>query len=492
MSEETPNWGIEPVPDRLRVLGLWDLTLLWGSLGVSLLVLVAGALLVPALSLPQALVAIVVGGLIGNLMLGLAGMIGADARVPAMVLLRAPLGRRGSYLATGLNVAQCLGWAIFELIIIATAAAALSDELLGFEARWAWTLVFGAVAAALAVLGPVGVVRRFLRRYAVWIVLASLAYLTWWALDGADLDALWSAPGEGGSLWEGIDLVVALTVTWIPLAPDYTRFARDRTRALVGTGVGYFIPTLWMFGLGAVLVLSRGLDDAAALPAAVAAAGLASALALLAVTVDEVDEAFANAYSAAVSAQNVLTRVPQRTLVLAASAVATIGALDDRARELYDLSLHARLVLRAAVRRAARRLARRRRELPRGADLRRACVPPGARRRLARRLRALPVAAAAGARVVGRPRGAARSARARDRGDAAELRPLLRRGRRPRAPRAACAARFRARIGSRHAAGGRHREPCVRRRGRRSRRAWAADPSTRRARFACSQVRPGS
>jgi NCS1 family nucleobase:cation symporter-1 len=327
VSQEAPNWGIEPVPDRLRVLGLTDLTLLWGSLGVSLLVLVAGALLVPALSLPQAVVAIVVGGLIGNLMLGLAGMIGADARVPAMVLLRAPLGRRGSYLATGLNVAQCLGWAIFELIIIATAAAALSDELLGFEARWAWTIVVGAVAAALAVLGPVGVVRRFLRRYAVWIVLASLVYLTWWALDGADLDALWSASGEGGSIWEGIDLVVALTVTWIPLAPDYTRFARDRTRALVGTGVGYFIPTLWMFGLGAVLVLSRGLDDAAALPAAVAAAGLASALALLAVTVDEVDEAFANAYSAAVSAQNILTGVPQRALVLAASALATIGAL---------------------------------------------------------------------------------------------------------------------------------------------------------------------
>jgi NCS1 family nucleobase:cation symporter-1 len=328
VSHETPNWGITPVPERLRVLGLADLTMLWGSLGVSLLVIVAGALLVPALSLPQALLAILVGGLIGNVMLGLGGMIGADARVPAMVLLRAALGRRGSYVATALNVAQCLGWAIFELIIIATAAAALSDSVFGFEAKWAWTLVFGGVTTALALMGPVGVVRRFLRRFGVWIVLASLVYLTWWALDGADLDALWSAPAEGGSsVWEGIDLVVALTVTWIPLAPDYTRFARDRRRALVGTGFGYFIPTLWMFGLGAVLVLSRGLDDPAALPAAVAAAGFASALALLAVTVDEADEAFANTYSAAVSAQNVLTGVPQRALIVVASIAATIGAL---------------------------------------------------------------------------------------------------------------------------------------------------------------------
>ena len=322
------NWGITPVPARLRVLGALDLTLLWGSLGVSLLVVVAGALLVPTLSLPQAALAILVGGLIGNAMLGLAGLIGADARVPAMVVLRAPLGRGGSYLATALNVAQCLGWAVFELIIIATAAAALSDRVFGFEARWAWTLVFGVVTVALAMMGPIGVVRQFLRRFGVWIVLASLVYLTWWALDGADLGRLWDAPAEGGaSLWEGIDLVVALTVTWIPLAADYTRFARDRAGAFVGTAVGYFIPTLWMWGLGAVLVLSRGLDDPVALPAAVAAGGIGSALALLAVTVDEVDEAFANSYSAAVSTQNVLTRVPQRALVVAACVAATIGAL---------------------------------------------------------------------------------------------------------------------------------------------------------------------
>ena len=42
MSHETPNWGIEPVPDRLRLLGLFDTGLLWSSLGLSLLVLVAG------------------------------------------------------------------------------------------------------------------------------------------------------------------------------------------------------------------------------------------------------------------------------------------------------------------------------------------------------------------------------------------------------------------------------------------------------------------
>ena len=328
MDERARAWGIQPVPERLRVLGALDTTLLWASLGVSLLVVVAGALLVPALSLPDALLAILLGSLIGNLMLAAAGMIGADGRVPAMVLMRAPLGRQGSYLPTGLNVTQCLGWAIFELIVIATAAAALSDELLGFRAQWLWTLVFGAVALALALMGPVGVVRRFLRRYAVWIVLASLVYLTWWALTAPGLDAAWSRAGEGGlSLWIGVDIVVGLTVSWIPLAADYTRFTRDRRSAFVGTGVGYLVAGAWMLALGAVLALGRGVTDAAELPAAVVGAGLASALALLAVTVDETDEAFANIYSAAVSLQNVVPVAPQRLLVALVSVLATVGAL---------------------------------------------------------------------------------------------------------------------------------------------------------------------
>ena len=65
----------------------------------------------------------------------------------------------------------------------------------------------------------------------------------------------------------------------------------------------------------------------AALPVAVAAGGIGATLALLAVTVDETDEAFANVYSTAVSIQNLAPRLPQRTLVVAVAIVATVGAL---------------------------------------------------------------------------------------------------------------------------------------------------------------------
>jgi putative hydroxymethylpyrimidine transporter CytX len=319
--ERAPAWGITPVPERLRTLGGLENGLLWSSLGLSLLVLVAGAFLVPALSLPEALLAILVGGIFGNTLLGLAAAIGAEAGVPAMVLLRAPLGRAGSYLPTGLNIAQNLGWTIFEVLVIATAAHALVHGPM-----WLWKLAAAAAATTLALVGPIGFVRQWVKRVALWVVLASLAYLTWWTLHDAHLAELWSQPGKGGlSFWQGVDLMVAMPVSWLPLAADYTRFSRSGRGAFWGAAVGYFVPNVWLYALGAILLLSRGLSDAPSVITAIAAGGAGAALALVALGVDETKEPFANIYSAAVSVQNLLPRVPQRLLILAVAAVATAG-----------------------------------------------------------------------------------------------------------------------------------------------------------------------
>jgi putative hydroxymethylpyrimidine transporter CytX len=329
MSEPTPSWGIEPVPERLRVFSALDSTLLWANLSVSLLVIVIGALLVPALSLKDALLAILVGALAGNALLGLAALIGADARVPGMVLLRAPLGRRGSYAPTVLNVAQNLGWSTFELIIIATAAAALSQHLVSWSGKWLWTIVFGVLSWGLGMLGPIGFVRRYLRKFASWALLFSMAYLTYWAISKSHLHAFWAESGKGGfpSFGQAVDLVIGSVVSWTPLAADYTRFSRTRRGAAFGAGLGYLVPTIWCIGLGILIVLARGVADAQTLPAAVATAGGIALVALLAITIDESEKAFADIYSTAVSIQNLLPRVSQRLLITIVSVAATGLAL---------------------------------------------------------------------------------------------------------------------------------------------------------------------
>jgi putative hydroxymethylpyrimidine transporter CytX len=243
-----------------------------------------------------------------------------------MVLMRAPLGRRGSYLPTGLNILQCLGWSVFELIVIATGASALSEEVLGFGGTAFWKIVFGLVATVLALLGPIGFVRKYVRKFEVWIVIASLLYLCWWTLHGQGVERLWRQPG-GHAFWPGFDLVLASIISWTPLVADYTRFSTTRRAGFWGAAVGYFVPTIPLFALGAVIAMSRQIGDAPALLTAIASGGAASVLALLALTVDESDEAFANVYSGAVSIQNLVPHVGQRVLVGATAALATGIAL---------------------------------------------------------------------------------------------------------------------------------------------------------------------
>jgi nucleobase:cation symporter-1, NCS1 family len=323
---ETPSWGIDPVPERMQVLGTLDSFLLWTNLGISLLVLVSAAYF--GLSLKQALLATLVGAVLGNAMLATAALIGADARVPTMALQRAPLGQRGSYIATGLNVLQCLGWSVFEITVIAVAAGALSDRLFGVKLVWMWKLVFGAVGLTLALLGPIGFVRRFVRKFGIWAVGASIVYLAVWIIRNGHVGRLWHQGGHGGSFWLGVDLVIALTVSWVPLVADYTRFARSRRAAFLGAGLGYLLPTLFQFGFGAVLVLSHpSISGPTDVLTTVAAGGVGSVLALLALTVDETDEAFANIYSTAVSLQNYMPRVSQRLLIVIVSVLATAISL---------------------------------------------------------------------------------------------------------------------------------------------------------------------
>ena len=116
----------EPVPQALSAL---DQLGLWGNLGVSLLgftgaifVLQPGGAGTPELSLAAALTAIVLGTVLGTLPVALAGLPGTRTGAPAMVLLRGLFGAKLSYLPTSLNILQCVGWGIFELVTIATAA----------------------------------------------------------------------------------------------------------------------------------------------------------------------------------------------------------------------------------------------------------------------------------------------------------------------------------------------------------------------------------
>ena len=156
-TRDTSDWGIEPVPEEHRTLNGVDLAVLWGDLGLGLLVMVAGGLLVPGLSFAGAFFAIVVGSILGVLLLGMAGALGSRYGVPTMVLFRPVLGIRGSWIPSGLNALQLVGWTAVELWAMSLVANVVAERTFGFSARWLWLILAAVICTGLALWGPVGV-----------------------------------------------------------------------------------------------------------------------------------------------------------------------------------------------------------------------------------------------------------------------------------------------------------------------------------------------
>jgi NCS1 family nucleobase:cation symporter-1 len=324
IEQEAPAWGIRPTTPEVRRLGGFDFAILWGDLGIGLLVLVTGALLVPALGLREALLAIVLGSILGCIPLALVGVAGAREGLPGMVLLRPALGTRGSYLPTLLNIAQLVGWTAFEFWAMALVASRITGPLFGVDSFFIWLAVVAVVCLALSLGGPILVVRRWMERFGAWVLAAVALWITVRVLMAVDLGALWATPGRGGfpGFWPGVDLVIAMPVSWIPLVADYNRFARRGARSAGGTYLGYLLANVWFYALGALLVLGAG----ASAPSVTGVAGGIVALAggtlvLVALLVGETDEAFADIYSASVSTQNLVPRIGQRLGVVIVSSI---------------------------------------------------------------------------------------------------------------------------------------------------------------------------
>ena len=315
LTHAPPEWGIEPVPRQNRVLGFMDFLVLWGDLGIGLLVMLAGTFLVPGLGLGQALLAVLIGSAAGCLLLALVGVAGSATGAPTMVLLRPVLGVRGSYVPTVLNVLQLIGWTIFELVVMGVAASTIARTLFGTGSYVVWAAVFAAIVILMGVGGPIGVVRQWLEKFAVWIALATGVWLTVLVFTRYDIHALLRQAGDGSlSFGIGVDLAIALPISWLPLVADYNRFSRSTGRGFLGTMIGFFVTNAWFLALGAMLLLgSKVAQEPRDFASAIAlTAGWVALLILLA---DETHNAWADLYSSAVSIQNLFPKVKQRWLI---------------------------------------------------------------------------------------------------------------------------------------------------------------------------------
>ena len=309
-----PEWGIEPVPSKHRFLRGIDYFVLWSSLGVGLLVFSAGSFLTGA-RFEDAVLAIILGSVGGSFLLALAGKIGSDHAIPSLISTRPSFGIHGAYLPAILNVMQLVGWTTFEIMIMSKAAEMLLGKLIPY---YIWTILIGTFVAMLGVAGPLTVIKNWLGKFAVWISYASsLIIIIHLATTGVFSKVLLSS-GSGMSFFSGLDIVIAMPISWIPLAADYNRFAKTSKTAFRGTFIGFTLTNI-LFYFGGLML---GVSDVVGIITAIQS--IFFGFLLLILLVDEADNAFADVYSAAVSTQTINRKIKQHYLIISFTILSII------------------------------------------------------------------------------------------------------------------------------------------------------------------------
>jgi len=318
--------NIRPVADAERNLGGTDFFLLWAGVAISLAEIWAGGLLAP-MGFRAALLAILLGHVIGNTLMALGGVIGSNHGITSMVSIRPSFGILGSNLAAVLNIVQLICWASIMLIIGGRAGAMLSASLGGVLASDEFWVVLIGLGTLLWALLTGRKIWKMMQVAAVVGLVLVLLIMTWEAYRHLGSGVAIPSSSAAMPFMTGLDLVIAMPISWMPLLADYSRFARKSSTAFWSTWWGYFLVSSWMYALGLSASLWTGnAEPHMQLLGLMGGQGLLTS-ALLTVVFSTITSDFPDLYSATCSFLNISGRISAKTVMAFTGVLSIVLAL---------------------------------------------------------------------------------------------------------------------------------------------------------------------
>ncbi|MBY8857217.1 cytosine permease [Nocardia sp. CA2R105] len=241
--------SIEFVPLSERHGRARNLFTLWFGANLQVTAIAAGAISVAiGLSLPWALLASLIGMLIGAVFMALHSAQGPLLGIPQMIQSRAQFGFYGAVLPLLLVVLMYMGY--FATTAVQGGAAFAS--LTGMQANWSIVIVV-AITVLLTIVGY-----RLMHAAEKWLsVLSGLTflYLSYRLVTGNHFGTAWNT---SHFTWPLFLAAVAIAATWqltyAPYVADYSRYLPANTSVRTSfwyTYLGTVLASMWMFAFGA-------------------------------------------------------------------------------------------------------------------------------------------------------------------------------------------------------------------------------------------------
>lgn len=290
----------------------YEHALLWFGAGLSIAEILTGMSLAP-LGFGKGMAAIVIGHVIGCLLLFLAGVIGSSTRKSAMESVRSSFGKRGSLLFSTLNIIQLAGWTaimIYDGALAAQGVFPLSNAI--------YCLIIGGL-----ILVWIGIGLQNLGRLNTLAISSLLILTVVLSVVVLRSPVPVAAQGEMLSFGAGIELSIAMPLSWLPLISDYTKEADSPIQASAISALCYGLISIWMYaiGLGASIFTGQYAIDQIIVKAGLGLIGL------LIIVFSTVTTTFLDAYSAGVSANAISSKLDVRKSALVIGLLGMICAI---------------------------------------------------------------------------------------------------------------------------------------------------------------------
>ena len=303
---------------------LFENGLIWFGAGVSIAEILTGTSLAP-LGFQKGILAIVIGHIIGCTLLFLAGVIGGKVRLSSMDSTKMSFGNKGCLLFAVLNVLQLVGWTAIMIY-----DGALATNGIMHVGAWFWCLVIGIlilvwIGIGIENLGKVNTI-AMAALFILTLILSKVIFF--------DNNTLMVAK-ESMTFGAGVELAVAMPLSWLPLISDYTKEAKEPVKASLVSSIVYGIVSCWMYliGLGAALFTQEYDIAQIMLKAGLGVAGL------LIIVFSTVTTTFLDAYSAGISNESIVSKWKGKHVAMVVTVIGTIAAIvypmDDITNFLY-------------------------------------------------------------------------------------------------------------------------------------------------------------
>lgn len=301
--------------DRLNLTSFF---FLWFGASVSIAEMMTGGLLAP-LGWARGLLVVLLGHALGTTILVLGGVIGSQEQLPAIRSTQITFGQYGTYLFSILNVLQLIGWTAVMIISGARSLNMISTMLWSFDHLTLWSILIGGLISVWIFLGHTGFQR--LNVIAVSLLFLLTLILSWVIFRHANLFT--QAASGTLSFGGGLELNMIMPLSWLPLIADYTRFAKTTRSGVIGSWLGYFVGSSWMYVIG----LGAGILSGQADPTAMMLAANLGLTALGIVLLSTVTTTFLDVYSAGVTFTNLTPQWNERIIGVGMAILGTLIAI---------------------------------------------------------------------------------------------------------------------------------------------------------------------